>query len=170
METTSAGLYALPHDSNGGIELLIIPYQEAAPTGDTEYLIQGNLLYEIGNSSVKAPLEPSPITVKPDANLEINYFWQRNIIADDPFTEEVEPSEPFTLGMAIQNKGYGAARNTKLVSPQPEILDNEKGLLISFRILGATLGLEQMESSLEVSRKMKLPKLTCICYGYHAKN
>ncbi len=49
----------------------------------------------------------------------------------------VEPTIPFSLGILIANDGYGEARDLKITSGQPEIIDNEKGLLITFKIIGA---------------------------------
>ena len=56
------------------------------------------------------PLFPEPITVKPDPRLLIKYFWPRQVYADDPFTDVVEPSVPFYLVRTIisylRNKNY----------------------------------------------------------------
>ncbi len=52
-------------------------------------------------------------------------------------SDVVEPTIPFSLGILITNDGYGAARDLKITSGQPEIIDNEKGLLITFKIIGA---------------------------------
>lgn len=63
----------------------------------------------------------------------------------------VEPSIPFTLGLLITNDGHGTARDTRITSGQPEIIDNEKGLLIKFRIIGAQLDDQPVSSSLAVT-------------------
>ena len=39
----------------------------------------------------------------------------------------------------VQNKGYGTAHNFQITSAQPTIVDNEKGLLISFQIIGTEI-------------------------------
>jgi hypothetical protein len=62
----------------------------------------------------------------------------------------VESDDPFTLGLLIKNKGYGAASNLKLSSAQPEIVENEKGLLIDFKIEKAFVNNQQQSNSLNL--------------------
>ena len=64
---------------------------------------------------------------------------QRDIIGDDPLTEKVEPCEDAEFALLISNKGYGDATNLKLTTHQPEIIDNQKGLLIDFEIISGQL-------------------------------
>ena len=66
-------------------------------------------------------------------------------------TDVVEPTIPYSLGLLITNDGYGAARNTKITSGQPEIIENEKGLLISFKIIGAHVDDQPVSPSLTVT-------------------
>ena len=56
--------------------------------------------------------------------------------------------------MAIKNIGAGIAYDMKISSSQPQIIDNEKGLLVDFRILGSTLGAEERDTTLEVRCKL----------------
>src|SRR5690625_1229110 len=42
---------------------------------------------------------PDTITVKPEPELDITYFLPRDVQGDNPFTPEVEPPVPFTLGV-----------------------------------------------------------------------
>ena len=77
---------------------------------------------------VTVPLLPTPITVRPDPSLLVHYFWERYVVGDDPFTDVVEPSVPFTLGVGVRNAGYGTAHGLRIASGQPEIIDNERRL------------------------------------------
>ena len=52
-------------------------------------------------------------------------------------TAEVEPVVPFTLGVRIKNNGQAAARNLKIDSAQPKIIENQQGLLINFGDIAA---------------------------------
>src|SRR6202000_634033 len=61
---------------------------------------------------------------------------------------QIEQSQPFPLAVLVQNKGYGAANNFQITSAQPQIVDNEKGLLIGFNILGAQVGTQPATPSL----------------------
>ncbi|KAK7073311.1 hypothetical protein SK128_022153 [Halocaridina rubra] len=141
---------SLPSETKGIVEWLIVPYREAAPTTSKKYDIGGKLFYTVDGENVEIPLLPTIITAQPDPSLKVHYFWEKNAISDDPFTDEVEETVPFSLGVMIKNEGYGTAYEMKITSGQPEIIENEKGLLISFQIIGATLGNESMSPSLIV--------------------
>ena len=94
------------------------------------------------------PLFPTTITVYPQPALQINYFLQKDVIGDDPTTPEVEPSEPAVLGMLVTNTGQGAANNLSITSSQPQIIQNDKGLLDNFQIIGTQVGDKQQSPSL----------------------
>lgn len=80
---------------------------------------------------------PDTITVKPEPQLRITYFQPRDVLGDDPFTVDVVESPiPFTLGVLVHNHGYGPARNLKINSQQPKIVENLNGLLLVARLLG----------------------------------
>lgn len=53
---------------------------------------------------------------------------------------QIEPSVPATLGLLLINSGAGAATNVVVQSLQPQITSNQKGLLVSFNIVGTVLG------------------------------
>ncbi|XP_076316874.1 uncharacterized protein LOC143229050 isoform X1 [Tachypleus tridentatus] len=145
----------LDPDATGTALWLIIPYPTAAPSeDDVLYDVGGTLYYRVGNGSlIEAPLLPDTVTVKPDPQLFVHYFWEKEVISDDPFTTVVEPAIPFSLGVMISNTGYGPARNLHITSAQPEIIENEKGLLINFQIIGAQLGNQDIIPSLTVNFK-----------------
>ena len=77
--------------------------------------------------------------MQPSPQLYLKYFLQRDVFADDPYTPEIEPSIPFPLAVMVQNKGYGVADNFQITSAQPTIVDNQKGLLISFQIISTEI-------------------------------
>jgi len=96
-------------------------------------------------------MKPAVITVQPDAALKVTYFHQVSLYADDPWTPELEPSVPYDLGVMVTNVGAGAARNLTITSGQPVIVENEKGLLIDFQIVGAQVNNQPVEKSLTVN-------------------
>ena len=126
----------------------LLPTRDAAPTADTKYTVGGTITYTLAGVNITLPLFPAPITVKPDPLLEFHYFLQRDVYGDDPFTPEVEPSEPFSLGLLVVNKGAGTAHNLTITSSQPQIVDNEKGLQIAFQLLGASVNGQPVSPSL----------------------
>ncbi len=128
--------------SEGTALFRFIPEKGAAPTSPINYSFGGYIVYVDPSSgdTVKADLFPVTLTVNPSPDLQIDYFMQRNILGDDALTlDRVEPSVPAALGVRIDNQGYGIAKNVKLETAQPEIVDNEKGLLIDFAIIGSSL-------------------------------
>jgi hypothetical protein len=130
---------------------LIIPLAEAAPMFSTKYDLGGILLYSIQGVVYQQSLAPSTITVMPDPQLHLTYFLSREVFSDDPFTDSiVEPPVPFHLGLLIYNRGYGEARNVEMSSSQPKIVENEKGLLVDFTIIGTRLGNETATMSLTI--------------------
>ena len=126
----------------------ILPTRDAAPLADTQYTVSGTISYTQAGVHVSLPLFPAPITVKPDPLLQFHYFLQRDVYGDDPFTPEVEPSEPFSLGLLVVNKGAGIAHNMTITSSQPKIVENLKGLQIAFHLLGASVNGSPVSPSL----------------------
>ena len=158
--------WLLPSDAIGAVEWLIIPYSEAAPDSNRIYNVGGSLNYIVGGENITFPLSPTPITVMPDPSLLVHYFWERYVVADNPLTDVVEPSVPFTLGVAVKNAGYGTAYSLQISSAQPEIIDNERGLLISFMIIGANIGGERASPSLTVRFGDLAPNTTTVARWY----
>ena len=125
--------------STGVATVLFIPTKYAAPTGPKDYAFGGTFSYKDPTSGlyVTRDLNPVTLTVKPSPELDLTYFLQRDVFGDDPLTEEVEPSYPAEFALLINNKGYGDATNVRMTTNQPEIVDNEKGLLIDFELLSS---------------------------------
>lgn len=148
--TDMSGNGVLNGMSSGFAEWLLIPKREAAPTKPAFYDIGGTFSYVLDGILVENPLWPDTIQVFPDPLLEVKYFWQKDVYSDDPFTPEIEPPEPFYLGLLITNKGYGAAQNMRMTSSQPQIIENERGLLIDFQIIGVQVNQNEVSPSLTV--------------------
>ena len=128
----------------------MLPTRDAAPVADTVYTVGGTIAYTQGGVNVSLPLFPAPITVVPDPLLDFHYFWQHTVYGDDPFTPQVEPSEPFYLGLLAVNNGHGTAHNLTITSSNPQIVDNQKGLLINFQLIGAAVNGKPVAPTLQV--------------------
>ena len=144
------GHWTIPASTVGKIYYTFVPTNEAAPDIATVYSMGGTLHYNEGGTIIDVPLLPARITVYPEAKLNLDYFWQRDIVGDDPFTDQVEPSEAFALGLQVVNIGKGGAANLSISSAQPEIVENEKGLLVNFKIIGSQVGAHAGSNSLTV--------------------
>ena len=133
--------WTLGAQETGTATVLFIPSKYAAPTEPVQYSFGGTLTYTDPFSGLEVTriLTPITLTVKPTPELDLTYFMQRDVYGDDPLTEAVEPMEPAEFSLLINNIGYGDATNVRMVTNQPEIVDNEKGLLIDFEILSAQL-------------------------------
>lgn len=121
------------------INWLIIPAPGAAganPFGK-KYLVGAALTYKFGGETQRVDVSPDVIKVKPLPLLTLDYFLTQDVVADDPLTLPVEPTEPFTLGVRVKNNGYATAKNLKIESAQPKIIENEQGLLINFLLTGS---------------------------------
>lgn len=129
----------------------LTPSPSAAPTGPVRYLVGGELHYMQEGVQVVVPLFPATIVVAPDPNLVLHYFLQRNIYGDDPFTEVIEPAEPFTLGLLVVNESFGVAQDVRVASFRPQISSNEKGLLLGFELISTQVNAEDVGPSLEVT-------------------
>lgn len=136
--------------SVANISWLIIP---SAGTGGTSpegvvYYIGAKVTYTLNGKTDVVDVAPEAIVVRPQPELVLDYFMPRDVYGDDAFTPEIEPSESFTLGVRIKNEGGGVARNTKIDTAQPKIVDNRQGLLIAFQILSGFVGNQAVGKSL----------------------
>ncbi|SCY85542.1 Ig-like domain-containing protein [Desulfoluna spongiiphila] len=136
--------------SSADIHWLIIPSPGASNGLEAGklYYVGATLTYTLGGEENKTEVNPDYIFVKPMPDLVLDYFLTKNVIGDDPLTDEVEGIEPFTLGVRVKNTGKGTARKLKIESAQPKIVENEQGLLVGFVIEGC-----------EVDNKPKEPTL-----------
>lgn len=134
--------WSLEAGQTGKATILFIPTIYAAPMKERNYTFGGSLIYRdpFTGKDVARSLSPVELTVKPSPSLELTYFMQRDIMGDDPLTPNViEPKIPAEFSLVIKNNGYGDATNVKMFTDQPRIIENEKGLAISFEILSSIL-------------------------------
>ncbi len=130
-------------------EWRIVPSLDAAPTDEPiVYGVGGAIHYTQNGRRVSIPFDPTEITVYPQPELVLNYYHERDVFANDPFTPVVEPSIPFSLGVLVSNRGFGTARSLTIISGQPEIIENDKGLAIDFEIIGVETDGAFVENSL----------------------
>jgi hypothetical protein len=136
--------------TSADIHWLIIPVPGASngtPSG-TLYYVGAWLRYTIAGEQHETEVTPDFIYVKPMPMLTMDYFIPRFVYGDDPGTHEIEPIEPYSLGVRVKNNGAGAARALKIESAQPKIIGNDSGLLINFQIEGSRVNGEEATPSL----------------------
>ena len=133
--------WLLGADETGTATILFIPSKYAAPEEAVDYSFGGTLSFVDPSSGleVSRDLFPVTLTVKPSPELDLTYFMQRDIYGDDALTENVEPMVPAEFALVINNKGYGDATKVRMVTKQPEIVENKKGLLIDFEFVSSQL-------------------------------
>ena len=125
----------------GSATILFIPEKGAAPEVPKSYSFGGSFSYldPFTGVTVTKPLFPVTLDVNPSPDLYLHYFMQRDILGDDPLTVPVEPIVPAELAVMIQNNGFGTAKNVRIESAQPKIVENEKGLAVNFALIGSNL-------------------------------
>ncbi len=135
------GTGTLGAEEKGSASVLFIPEKGAAPTVPKSYSFGGSFSYldPFTGVTVTKPLFPVTLDVNPSPDLFLHYFMQRDILGDDPLTEPIEPIVPAELAVMVQNNGYGTAKNVRIESAQPKIVENEKGLAINFALIGSNL-------------------------------
>lgn len=115
-----------------------------------DYWVGATLSYTVNGQPETVPINPAKITVKPMPQLVLDYFMPYQVLGDNPFTPQVEAPIPYPLAVRVLNDGYGVANNLKIDSAQPKIVDNKQGLLIDFKILGASVNDGAVTPSLTV--------------------
>ncbi|RLC12366.1 MAG: hypothetical protein DRI57_17815, partial [Deltaproteobacteria bacterium] len=137
-------------ESSADIRWLIIPAPGASNGLEqgTLYYVGATLTYFINGEEHTTQVSPDYIFVKPMPNITLDYFLPTDVYGDDAFTNEIEPIVPFPLGVRVTNNGSGTAKNLKIESAQPEIVENEQGLLIGFEIEGSEVNGEPATPSL----------------------
>lgn len=144
------GTGTIASDSAATIRWLIVPAAGAAgeDAAGELYYVGATLTYVSNNAEEEIEVAPDTIIVKPQPKLVLDYFLTEEIIGDDAFTQEVEPPVPYTLGLRISNTGAGVARSVQMDSSQPEIVENDQGLAVDFRITGSSVNDEEVTPSL----------------------
>lgn len=126
--------------ATGTITYLFIPTKHAAPETAMTYSFGGTLYFNDGTEDQVRSLYPASLVVKPTPDLDLTYFVQRDVYGDNPLTPDVtEPVIPAEFSVLIHNKGKGDATNVRMITHQPEIVENEKGLLVDFAIVSSSI-------------------------------
>ena len=134
------GAWRLGAGKKGVATILFIPTKYAAPENLTTYSFGGTLSFKDGSTTQNRSLFPVSLQVKPSPELDLTYFMQRDVYGDNPLTPDVvEPIIPAEFSVLIHNKGKGDANNVRMITKKPEIVENEKGLLIDFDIISSSL-------------------------------
>ena len=135
-----SGPWTLDAGKTGVLKVKFIPTKNAAPIAATDYLFGGNLTFAVDGKERHADLAEQVMTVKPTPELNLDYFMQRDIIGDDAITKDVvEQSEEAEFAVLISNVGYGDAENLRMVTAQPEMVDNEEALFLQYSITSSQL-------------------------------
>lgn len=132
------------------IKWLIIPALAAADgrAMGKLYYVGARLSYTYGGKEQTITVTPDTIVVKPQPEIELDYFLTRSIVGDNPFTALVEAPVPYTLGVRVRNGGMGFAKKVSIDSAQPRIVQNEQALAVGFKILESYVGNSPAEKTL----------------------
>lgn len=133
--------WTLAPKEKGIAKILFIPTRYAAPDEPVLYTFAGTISFTdpFTGLQMTRELEVERLTVNPSPVLDLTYLMQRDVWGDDALTEEVEPIVPSQFTLLIHNKGKGDATKVKMLTNQPKIVENEKGLLIDIEIESSQL-------------------------------
>ncbi len=92
--------WTLSDHTTGVANWLIVPTTEAAPEEPTVFFIGATLKYTDQGRDVTMPLEDVPITVLPQAELDLKYFHQRDAFTDASLVGDSLPDGYFRLIVA----------------------------------------------------------------------
>ncbi|MCK5358174.1 MAG: hypothetical protein KAJ48_07245, partial [Elusimicrobiales bacterium] len=128
--------------STATVHWLIIPSTGAGGANSLglRYSVKADISYKLSNVYYSISTFDDYITVKPQPSLKLEYVLPFEVFGDEPLTGDIEPIEPFPLGVRITNAGFGPAKNFQIDSNQPEIVENKQGLMIDFKLLGTYVG------------------------------
>ena len=132
--------YGLGNKGTGTFTVLYVPGRYTSTEGPEDYQFTGTISYTdslVGDVSID--LTPITLTVNPSPSLQLHYFVERDVYADDPFTDAIEKSVPAEISVLVVNAGKGDARNFSLSGLTPEIVDNQKGLLLNYTMTEAAM-------------------------------
>lgn len=134
--------WELDAQEKGVATVLFTPSKYAAPDTPKRYSFGGTLSFvdPFSGLTVTRVLNPVTLTVKPSPDLALTFFMQRDIYGDDPLTPDmVEPSIPAEFAVLVNNIGNGNASNVRMVTKQPQIVVNDKGLAVDFHLISSQL-------------------------------
>ena len=144
------GTGAVTPATSADIHWLIIPAPGASKGKllGTLYYVGATLGYTLGGDQHLMQVSPDFIFVKPMPEISLDYFFPAEVYGDDAFTPQIEPPVPFSLGVRVSNNGCGTARNLRIDSAQPKVVDNRQGLPIDFSIQGGEVDGREADKSL----------------------
>ena len=149
-------IWSIDAGKDGEVSIIFIPTNHAAPDKEKEYAFGGYISYKdpVTGVMVTRDMNDVKLKVSPLPNLEFTYFLQRDVFGDDPLTQVVEPMVPAEFALVINNNGNADAKNLKIATGRPQIVSNEKGVLVNFDIVSAELNGEEKSLSLDGSSDM----------------
>ncbi len=133
----------IPGDGLGGDE----------PDQGRDYFVSAILTYFVRGKLVQTETESVKITVHPQPKILLHYYIPQNVFI----------FEPFKLIVEAENIGEGTARNLRIASAQPEIVDNESGLKAAWKVLAVSVG-ESAEDEMMVFFGDVAPHTTVMQY------
>lgn len=122
LSTMTAYWQLIPGEGLGGTQ----------PEGK-KYYVKAVMSYFVNGRLVQTETQAVEITVHPQPQLYLHYYIPQLVYA----------YEPFKLGIEVENKGDGPAKNLRIESGQPKIVENRAGLLIKFEIIETSFGFSQ---------------------------
>jgi hypothetical protein len=155
VQTGYSGVTSVAASATAKIAYLIVPSPGAAGDSATGklYYVGATVKYTSAGVEETVLIAPDFIYVRPMPLLQLQYFIPGDVYGDDPYTAGVQESPvPFPLGVRIINHSLFATANAvRIQSSQPEIIDNEQGLLIAFELVASRVNDKAVTPSLDAN-------------------
>lgn len=150
--------------TSADLHWLIIPTPNAGVSNQAGrvFYVGAKLSYTIDGKKEELNVTPDSIIVKPLPELALDYFLPETVYGDDPMSAAKEEVVPFSLGVLLRNTGSGTAKNMKITSGQPKIVENTNGLLVGFTIIGTEVNGKSADNSLLVDFGTVYPGKTAL--------
>ena len=132
----------IPQSKEASAEWAILPLPTAGgdvPEG-TGYQVGARISFTVNGVNKSYDTAFVPITVLPEPSLVLDYYVK----------SAVDAAEPFQITAKVTNNGKGSARNFRIASAQPVIMENKTGRQASFEIIGAGLESEFNDGKTEI--------------------
>ena len=145
------GVATLPDYSTGTISFTFIPDDSAAANGPTQYHDRRHhRLHRPGRRGRHDSGLPVHDHRRSAGRAAAQLLPAADVIGEIPSRPKSSPASRPSLGLLVTNVGGGTANNLSITTAQPQIVQNAKGLLDTFQIIGTQVGNQQETPSLTV--------------------
>lgn len=129
---SSDGTFVLNCGQEGELPLEFKTTETIAPDGTREILLGGQLAYSYAGINTTAAMPCIVITISPVGKAEIAYLVQRDYLADDVTTDDMENASPAELVMMVRNTGATSLEGIAIGNSHPKVVSNNSMAAVTY--------------------------------------